>query len=206
MTSVLPSSNLSRNMVSENHHLTIDTESPQVDAGRSISRTYHHHTHIEVGSHTHFQQQTLPQQHHQYHHPHHHRLLNPGYQQKQFSRSRSRSPFNGSTPAHQQEDRRTAEMMYDGISPNALAQKLELLEAGQSHLQRDSAELQQKSREVLQDIMERLDKNANEQDPLDLDVSETTLPQEESQQLNPALLKDHRTLQQHHGNANIRHS
>ncbi|KAF9975899.1 hypothetical protein BGZ75_000383 [Mortierella antarctica] len=197
-------------MVSENHHLTINTKSAKVDGTSLIARTHHHHTHIEVDSQMRSQPPPLPQQQHHHHRHHHHRLLNPEYQHKSFSRSRSRSPYSASPHRHAQEDcRHTAKEFFDGVSPDALAQRLEFLEAGQSHLQSNpAAELQRKNEEMLQDIIERLDKTISEQDSLDLDVSAetTTLLQEQNHQLNPALLKDQRTLQQHHGNANIRHS
>ncbi|CAO3574343.1 unnamed protein product [Mortierella alpina] len=131
------------------------------------------------------------------------------YQHRQGPRSRSRSPYSVSPHSDGQDNRQhTPEALRDGVSPDALAQKLELLEADQSRAQLDPAELRRKNEELLQDIIERLDKNVSEQDPLDLDVSDTTTTflQGESQQLNPALLKDYRTLRQHHGNANIRHS
>ena len=193
-------------MISENHHLTIDTESTQVDSVSSMSKTGCYHAHLETGSHIRFQQHQQHQQHH-HQHPHHRRLLNPEYCQKPFSRSRSRSPCKASTHRPGQEGYDTLEADHDGISPNALAQKLELLvEADPFSQQRDPAELQRENEERLQDIIARLDKNASEQDPLDLDVSETIVVDDQSPQLNPALLKDHRTLQQHHGNANIRHS
>ncbi|KAF9945637.1 hypothetical protein BGZ70_003698 [Mortierella alpina] len=193
-------------MVSENHHLTVDTEFAQVDSECSVVRTHRHHTQFKMGSQMRSHQQQQQQQRYPPHH--HYRRLDPEYQHKQGSRSRSRSPYRASPHRHEQDGRRhTPEAFHDGVSPDALTQKLELLEADQSRLQMDPAELQRKKEELLQDIIERLDKNVSEQDPLDLDASDTTtLLQEESQQLNPALLKDHRTLRQHHGNANIRHS
>ncbi|KAF9099752.1 hypothetical protein BGX23_012146 [Mortierella sp. AD031] len=71
-------------------------------------------------------------------------------------------------------------------------------------------ELQQRGDEVLQDILERLESKkgtlteiAEAEDSLP-DSSEM-IRRQHTHKLNPELLKDNHPLQQHHGNANLRH-